>query len=769
MKNIVQEFDFKQEVVPVLVVGILLNLLGRYFCRKFEVPFVFVDMVGTVFASILLGPWWGAIVGITGNALNGNFHSSFFPFGIVNIAGALSIGYLVRASNLRPMLSGCVKVGFRSLLNLYILLALVGGMVCGIASTLVKLALIPPSFSRYFIPVNSPIYAAITTEVSGVMGDILSLFTRDIFRDMIDKSMVVGLAVLLALAFGSSRDLLTPPKKVPLFQRLRTDSLSIFLFILTYAFYILLARVNHPILTFSRGTPIHINWLESSRVIVMLYVPVIVALGMYLMFSLVYHKSYGREVERQRWIRRGLYKRLTLFHGNDAHWPLLKIFKGKNLYGLFGTILMWPFRRKLTLTSTLTLYFAAMIGFATAYFYQVNTVRHRLLSGLRRLDDVGQWVKISDSPSHAFPIFELMRELFDKDLVQGSPRVSVVGKVSYMAYVNIAQEGYLSQVRQDEGGESLLFAVVDAPHILSKGVMKDIDSIVGETGLRQAFILTLSVASKEPHIRKWIRRCQKRGIQLHLVSWYDLESAVEHHMSDAPVALSFAKSRAHAIEIVSTSDEEFSGRPLGYDELLRRGLPALRHIIERLPNRSMVVDVGAGRGRHTLYALDQGHHVLAIENHPETFFELKSISDTQNWHFNLKLVEDDYLNIDPATTYANLVVATGVLQHAKDIDALRHQLDHIKQMAGEPGAQVFIEMLFDMTWDKKPVKNRVHITIPQFEALLHEVFGWDSWQVGQVAGPIKRVQLFKKNAYRSFISRSAHVEVTSAEYLITGK
>jgi len=234
-----------------------------------------------------------------------------------------------------------------------------------------------------------------------------------------------------------------------------------------------------------------------------------------------------------------------------------------------------------------------------------------------------------------------------------------------------------------------------------------------------------------------------------------------------PVSTGITHAQAHTLEALSVGDDEPSGRTLGEAELSERGLPILKHLMARLPTHSTVFDLGAGRGRHSLFALNCGHHVIAVERKGETFADLEKILHSKYLHHDLTLVQGDYLTLDPDVVgVANLVIATGMLQHAKDKAELITRLTHIKRLAGAPGASVFIEMLFDMKWDKKKPKGRVDISKSGFESLVNSIFELDGWTLHQVAGPIKRVQIFK-NAYRSFIPPAGRIDVVSVEYLLT--
>lgn len=88
-------------IVFLLVACVGLNHFGGNLNAKFQWP-LFLDMGGTAIAAIALGPWYGALVGLTTNtigALAANPVS--IAFALVNIAGALVWGYGARQWRLR--------------------------------------------------------------------------------------------------------------------------------------------------------------------------------------------------------------------------------------------------------------------------------------------------------------------------------------------------------------------------------------------------------------------------------------------------------------------------------------------------------------------------------------------------------------------------------------------------------------------------------------------------------------------------------------------
>jgi energy-coupling factor transport system substrate-specific component len=84
-------------VVTLVPVAAALNIVGGSINTALKLP-TFLDMIGTCVAALVLGPWWGALVGVITN-----IGSSFLrgpievPFALANVAGALVWGYGVRS------------------------------------------------------------------------------------------------------------------------------------------------------------------------------------------------------------------------------------------------------------------------------------------------------------------------------------------------------------------------------------------------------------------------------------------------------------------------------------------------------------------------------------------------------------------------------------------------------------------------------------------------------------------------------------------------
>jgi energy-coupling factor transport system substrate-specific component len=84
-------------VVALVPVAAALNVVGGTINIALGLP-TFLDMIGTAVVAIVLGPWWGALVGVITNIAAAFFTGPInVPFALVNVAGALVWGYGVRS------------------------------------------------------------------------------------------------------------------------------------------------------------------------------------------------------------------------------------------------------------------------------------------------------------------------------------------------------------------------------------------------------------------------------------------------------------------------------------------------------------------------------------------------------------------------------------------------------------------------------------------------------------------------------------------------
>jgi energy-coupling factor transport system substrate-specific component len=80
-------------VVALVPVAAALNIVGGYINTVLNLP-IFLDMIGTAVVAIVLGPWWGALVGAITNIVSSFISGPIgLPFAACNVVGALVWGY----------------------------------------------------------------------------------------------------------------------------------------------------------------------------------------------------------------------------------------------------------------------------------------------------------------------------------------------------------------------------------------------------------------------------------------------------------------------------------------------------------------------------------------------------------------------------------------------------------------------------------------------------------------------------------------------------
>ena len=79
--------DFSMLALLIIPVGVAVNFVGGQLASLLKLP-MYLDAIGTIFASLLCGPWVGAVTGIA-NPVN-------FAFIPVNVIVGLVTGFLAR-------------------------------------------------------------------------------------------------------------------------------------------------------------------------------------------------------------------------------------------------------------------------------------------------------------------------------------------------------------------------------------------------------------------------------------------------------------------------------------------------------------------------------------------------------------------------------------------------------------------------------------------------------------------------------------------------
>jgi energy-coupling factor transport system substrate-specific component len=83
-------------IAALVIAAVALNIVGGMVVQALGLP-LFLDMIGTFFVAVALGPWWGCVAGIITNLVLGLLKGpTWIPFAICQIIGALISGYTVK-------------------------------------------------------------------------------------------------------------------------------------------------------------------------------------------------------------------------------------------------------------------------------------------------------------------------------------------------------------------------------------------------------------------------------------------------------------------------------------------------------------------------------------------------------------------------------------------------------------------------------------------------------------------------------------------------
>lgn len=163
-----------------LAASVVVNLLGFWLVATLGVP-LYLDMLGTAVAAMLLGPWAGVAVAVATNVLGTSItDSSSLAFILVNVTGALVWGYGIR----------WVRRD-RSLRRYYLLTFLVA-LSCSVVATVLLV----------FVFNGATGHASEVTRANldaFGMPMILSVFQSNLLYSLADK-MLTGFLVLMVFA-----------------------------------------------------------------------------------------------------------------------------------------------------------------------------------------------------------------------------------------------------------------------------------------------------------------------------------------------------------------------------------------------------------------------------------------------------------------------------------------------------------------------------------------------------------------------------------------
>ena len=126
--------DFSMLAILVIPIGVAVNFVGGQTAAILKLP-LYLDAIGTMFVSMLCGPWVGAATGALSNLVSGVINPSVLPFIIVNIGVGLVTGFLANKNMFSSWwkwpISICIISAITIILSAPVVVLLYGGITGG--------------------------------------------------------------------------------------------------------------------------------------------------------------------------------------------------------------------------------------------------------------------------------------------------------------------------------------------------------------------------------------------------------------------------------------------------------------------------------------------------------------------------------------------------------------------------------------------------------------------------------------------------------------
>jgi hypothetical protein len=177
----VSSYLLLHELTVIVAAGVLLNYLGLMLSLRLQ-SILYLDMVGTALAALLLGPWWGTLTALLSSALvNWALYPGpgadvvIFPWVAVNMAGGFFWGLLARRTAFRtyvknPRTSASAHAWY------LLIFGVLGACVMSVPGTFIQAALSEPTVFALNADVAQALHAIIVGWQEAVQGQFKVLF-----------------------------------------------------------------------------------------------------------------------------------------------------------------------------------------------------------------------------------------------------------------------------------------------------------------------------------------------------------------------------------------------------------------------------------------------------------------------------------------------------------------------------------------------------------------------------------------------------------------
>ena len=174
MKSLREDFSLMSTLL--IPVAVAINFTGSFIASSLKLP-LFLDAIGTVFISLIAGPWVGSVTAVITSIATGGFNPVNLAFLPVGILIAVVIGNLT-------------KLKIKNIVVKIILLILALTITTVIANTVITLL----------------VYKGITPDGTGFVastliklgfGEVFSVIAATFVSEIMDKSLTIIIAVLI--------------------------------------------------------------------------------------------------------------------------------------------------------------------------------------------------------------------------------------------------------------------------------------------------------------------------------------------------------------------------------------------------------------------------------------------------------------------------------------------------------------------------------------------------------------------------------------------
>ncbi|MDR2759272.1 MAG: ECF transporter S component [Spirochaetaceae bacterium] len=149
--------DFSLLAILIIPIAVAVNFVGAQLASILKLP-LYLDTIGTIFASMLCGPWIGALAGGLTNVINGITNPVNFAFIPVNVIVGLVTGFLARGNMFSiwwKWLISIILMALASIISAAPIVVLLFGGITGDGSSLVKAALMATGTNIWLAVIGS--------------------------------------------------------------------------------------------------------------------------------------------------------------------------------------------------------------------------------------------------------------------------------------------------------------------------------------------------------------------------------------------------------------------------------------------------------------------------------------------------------------------------------------------------------------------------------------------------------------------------------------